>query len=183
MTQIERYLQITSPASTWWPLAYERYAGLCKKLALPAKDEGELKRATHPRLRPLTEVEVGDGITLSLDEPMADVTGLLGEGQAVPVVAGTDLVRRRYRRRGIDLLTTDRVLAIRLRGPESPVLRLRDAGLGGGAKLLRVGMTKPEARTDLGGPGLRFPRTGYPRCQLPFLPRIGVGRENSERQG
>ncbi len=174
VAQIETYLQITSPASTWWPLAYERYAAMCKKLGLPAKDEGELKRTTHPQPRPLTEVEVGDGIALSLDEPMAGVTDRLGEGQAVPVVAGTDLVRRRYPRRGIDLLATDRVLAICLRGPESPVLRLRDAGLGAGAKVLRVGMTKPELEQILEEREYDFRELDTPDVNYRFYPELGL---------
>jgi tetratricopeptide (TPR) repeat protein len=174
MTQIERYLQITSPASSWWPLAYERYAALCKKLGLPANGERELKRTTHPQPRLLTEVEVGDGITLSLDEPMAGVTDRLGEGQAVPVVAGTDLVRRRYPRRGIDLLATDRVLAICLRGPESPVLRLRDAGLGAGAKLVRVGMTKPELEQILEDREYDFRELDTPDVNYRFYPELGL---------
>ena len=44
VSQLEHYLLSASPASAWWPLAYERYTKLCDELGLKAKDERELIR-------------------------------------------------------------------------------------------------------------------------------------------
>ena len=115
--QFERYLRSASPASAWWPLAYERYAKLCRELHLEAKSEKELKDQIQTDLRPLTAVRLRSGAQVTLSEPTGEVTDRLGGGQAVPVVPGTNLRRLSYPDQGIDLLVTDRVLAIRLRGP------------------------------------------------------------------
>ncbi|MGO9601279.1 MAG: M48 family metalloprotease [Isosphaeraceae bacterium] len=174
VTQIERYLKITSSASTWWPLAYERYAAMCKKFGLPVKDEADLKRASHSQLRPLTEVELKDGVTVSLDEPLTEITDRLGQGEAVPVVAGTDLARRHYARQGIDLLSSDRILAICLRGPESPVLRLRDKGLGAGATVLHVGTSRSELEKIFEDGKYDFRELDTPDVRYRFYPELGL---------
>ena len=179
--QLEQYLLSASPSSAWWPLAYERYARLCRELGLEAKGERELKDRIQVSLRPLTAVRLGPGVMVTLSEPTGEVTGQLGDGPAVPVVPGSNLRRLIYPDRGIDLLVTDRVLAIRLRGPEAPPLPLRSTGLGTTATELRVGMTKQELDRILTGSGLLLRGAGRPRGPVSVLSRAGTGRTGAER--
>ena len=58
------------------------------------------------------------------------------------VVRDTDLTRIRYPDRGLDLLVTDRVLAILLTGPKAPGVELKAQGLGGENAVVRIGMTE-----------------------------------------
>jgi hypothetical protein len=75
---------------------------------------------------------------------MKEAVSRLGEGQETPVVRGTKLVRWRFPDQGIELIGTDRVMAIILRGPKAPALRLQGIGPGGQTKQLHLGMTQRE---------------------------------------
>jgi len=172
--QFERYLRSASPASAWWPLAYERYAKLCRELLLEAKSEKELKDQIQTDLRPLTAVQLRSGTQVTLSEPMGEVTDRLGGGQAVPVVPGTNLRRLSYPDQGIDLLVTDRVLAIRLRGPGAPTLPLRSTGLGTTATELRVGMAKRELDQLLKDLDYSFAGLDDPEVLYRFYPKLGL---------
>ena len=172
--QFERYLRSASPASAWWPLAYERYAKLCRELDLEAKSEKELKDQIQTDLRPLTAVRLRSGAQVTLSEPTGEVTDRLGGGQAVPVVPGTNLRRLSYPDQGIDLLVTDRVLAIRLRGPGAPTLPLRSTGLGTTATELRVGMAKRELDQLLKDLDYSFAGLDDPEVRYRFYPELGL---------
>jgi tetratricopeptide (TPR) repeat protein len=149
--QFERYLTLAEPTSPWWPLAYERYQSLCAKLNRKTKPKEALASPDRePEYRLATAVKLGADL-VSLGEPVSDVTGRLGEGQVVPVVRGTDLVRRKYPALGAELLTADRVLAIFLVAPSAPPLSLRRPGTGAGEVTLRVGMAKAEFEKALAG--------------------------------
>ena len=179
--QFERYLRSASPASAWWPLAYERYAKLCRELHLEAKSEKELKDRIQTDLRPLTAVRLRSGALVTLSEPMGEVTDRLGGGQAVPVVPGTNLRRLSYPDQGIDLLVTDRVLAIRLRGPGAPTLPLRSTGLGTTATELRVGMAKRELDQLLKDLDYSFAGLDDPEVRYRFYPELGLAVQVAER--
>ena len=181
--QFERYLRSASPASAWWPLAYERYAKLCRELHLEAKSEKELKDRIQTDLRPLTAVRLRSGAQVTLSEPTGEVTDRLGGGQAVPVVPGTNLRRLSYPDQGIDLLVTDRVLAIRLRGPEAPTLPLRSTGLGTTATELRVGMAKRELDQLLKDLDSTPGGLDDPEVQYQFYPKLGLAVQVQVRSG
>ena len=182
--QFERYLRSASPASAWWPLAYERYAKLCRELDLEAKSEKELKDQIQTDLRPLTAVRLRSGAQVTLSEPTGEVTDRLGGGQAVPVVPGTNLRRLSYPDQGIDLLVTDRVLAIRLRGPGAPTLPLRSTGLGTTATELRVGMAKRELDQILKDLDYSFAGLDDPEVRYRFYPELGLAVQvRSGRRG
>jgi tetratricopeptide (TPR) repeat protein len=162
------YLQTAEPASAWWPLAQERYAKLCRDLGLPANGKMELARRRRAGLLPLTSVQLGSGERVTLSEPLVDVRKRLGEGQAVPVIRGTDLVRVYYPEQGVELLCRERerVLAICLRGPKAPPLPVKSVGAGGAARELRVRMKKADLEKALANQPhdvreLDDPKVGY----------------------
>ena len=181
--QFERCLRSASPASAWWPLAYERYAKLCRELHLEAKSEKELKDQIQTDLRPLTAVRLRSGAQVTLSEPTGEVTDRLSGGQAVPVVPGTNLRRLSYPDQGIDLLVTDRVLAILLRGLGAPTLPLRSTGLGTTATELRVGMAKRELDQLLKDLDYSFAGLDDPEVRYRFYPELGLAVQVQERAG
>lgn len=142
---LEQYLRRASAASAWWELAYERYAALCAMTGVTARSEKALRRRANPSLRTVTSVEFPGGGGVTLAEPMDDVTERLGTGQRIPVAGRSRLSRVYYADRGVELVVTDEVLAVSLKGPNAPSLPLRGAGLGAETVVtLHVGMSRDE---------------------------------------
>jgi hypothetical protein len=171
----ERYLGAAEPSSPWWPLAFERYQSLCRELNRTAKTRQALVDPDRmPDYRLATEVTIGTN-RVSLGEPVSDVTGRLGEGEPVPVVRGTDLVRRKYPASGMELLTADRVLAIFLGGANAPPLSLLRPSSGAGAATLHVGMTKAELEQVFAGKESTEVAVDRPGERYRYFPDPGVG--------
>jgi tetratricopeptide (TPR) repeat protein len=61
MAEMEKYLHSASPASAWWPLAFERYTALCKANGSVPTTEAALRAAATVHLRPLTSLEIVPG--------------------------------------------------------------------------------------------------------------------------
>ena len=78
-----RFLTSSRSRDSWWPLARERYAQLCRDLGRTAKTEEELagKKAD---LRLVSEVELPGDVRVGLTEKLDDVTARLGEGRQGP---------------------------------------------------------------------------------------------------
>ena len=144
LANLGSYLRSVGQNSAWWPLAYDRYATLCQALGQPPKSQDALRSQAPPRLKPLSAIELGPKTRVELGDRVSEVRRRLGTVQAVPVIARTNLVRLICPDRGIELLCTEQVLAICLRGPTAPPLSLRTTGLGANNKALRVGMAEAE---------------------------------------
>src|SRR5208337_2792658 len=128
-SHLEAYLRSSGQTSAWRPLAYERYLQVCKALNQVPKTKEELRRQSLVQLRPLSTVELGpEKKKVSLSETMVAIQGRLGGARPVPVVARTNLVRLSYPELGVELLGTDQILAICLRGTKAPVLTLQGTG-------------------------------------------------------
>jgi tetratricopeptide (TPR) repeat protein len=174
VAEFEQYLKLASPGSAWWPLAYEQYAKLCKDLDIKAKEKTQLVSPTQALLRLVTSVKLKHDVTVTLNEPLADVMTHLGEGRPIPIVRGTKLVRLAYPDHGIELLAADRVLAIRLRGPKAPEVGLQGVGLGGGSKTLRLGMTQEELAGVLKEQPFELRQLDKPDLEYRFYPQLGL---------
>lgn len=171
---LERYLQSTSQACVWWTLAYDLYEQLCKDLQISYKFRQELRDTSKITFRPLTSVELSSD-TITLAEPLSEAKQRLGESLSVPVVAHTNLVRLRYPRYGIDLLGSDRVLAICLSGVESPAITLRISGQGAATKgSVRVGITKQQLEQVLGEEDYDFRQLVNPDIYYRFYRDLGL---------
>lgn len=144
-----QYLRTTHPGVAWWNLAYERYKQLCTAEKLQARSPQELFRPATLRFRPVLNVDVGGGKEIALNEPVSAVTEEFGEGTKVPIIRRTNVHRRKYPERGLELVCSDRVLAIRLRDPKAP-LTLKASGPGGSTAEVRVGMSFEDLEKRLG---------------------------------
>jgi hypothetical protein len=142
LDQYEQYLQSPGAAAAWWPLAYESYLGLAKKLGAEPKERNELAREEQRVHRMISSVKLPSGITLTLSEPVSEAAARLGE--KAPVFSRSRLSRIRYASQGVEVLATDRILAIHMRGDRAPPIPLRSYGLGGETEILRLNMPVTE---------------------------------------
>jgi len=144
-TALKRFERFVSdaPDSPWQPLAYARYADLARELGTAPIPEGRLRAAGVPQYRPVLSVEVAGGV-LALGDGIEEVRKRLGGGEVVPTPFGSRLVHIRYGQHGLDLLATDRVVAIRLSGANAPPVTLQRVGVGGKPSVLRIGMKRSE---------------------------------------
>jgi tetratricopeptide (TPR) repeat protein len=148
---LEKYLKTASPLSLWWPLAYERYAALCKTLERTPKAENAFKKDRVEPIRLVTGVKLKSGVTITLGDALEEVVKKLGSGLQTSCGVSTNLKRVHYGKEGVDLLVTEVVLAISLVGSEAPPLPLRGQGVSGRrAGELRLGMSVKELESLLG---------------------------------
>jgi hypothetical protein len=174
VTLLAGYLQTATPASAWWPLAYERYAGLCRELKVPARGEKELSATNRAELRLVTSVSLGPSVAVALTDRVPDIRGL-GAGEAVPVVAGTRLVRVRYPEAHVEILANGgEVLAICLREVGAPPVVLQGKGLGTARFTLQVGMSKADLERLLEDEDYDFRQLDDPDVSYRFYPGLGV---------
>lgn len=175
--EFEGYLASSSPAATWWELAFEEYEKLCAKESVEPKAREELAQSRNNRFRPVIGVALADGRLVTLNQSVGELAKSIGEGQRQAVVKGTTIHRRRYADLGLDLLCTDKVLAIRLQGAKAPPLVLKAAGLSQETRELRPGMNAAELDELLGGDATQcVPRYGTSSAIIyNFYYRLGFG--------
>ena len=89
---------------------------------------------------------------MGLTDFVSNVQQLLGPGEKSTVVRRTNVQRVSYADRGLELIGTDRVMAILIKGPAAPPVPVQVAGLDGEKRQLRVGMTRTEIERALGNP-------------------------------
>lgn len=171
--ELESYLKSTSPASAWWPLAYDRYAALCKQTKRKARTRDDLAEIAPARLRLVASVKLESGVLLTLAEPLKDAAARAGE--KVPAAARTKLVRHRFTQHGVEVLATDTILAICLTSAKAPPIPLTPAGGGAVAGELRVGMDDAKCVELLAEEPFDFRRLDDPKTTYRFYPRIGLG--------
>ena len=170
---LETYLRTESPASLWWESGYALYSKLSEELKQSARTKQEFKEMAQVKLRPVTSVDLGRGLIVTLSDPLTTVKQKLGETQNVPVVSGTNLVRLFYPQRGVELLATRLVVAIFLRGVAAPPLQIQGAGAGSSVSLLRVGMSEEEVLKLLGG-DFQVAPLAESDVLYHFYPEVGV---------
>jgi tetratricopeptide (TPR) repeat protein len=172
LRQFEEYLELSSAAGAWWPLAYEHYAALCKKAGREPRTKADLSGPAVTRRRMVTSVRLGSGATLAVSEPVADAAERLGE--KVPVVSRTKLSRWHCPQHGVDVLATDRILAIHLVGDKAPPLQVRETGLGGKVTELRLNMPEAELNRVLADEVFDSRPLDDPKVPYQFYPRLGI---------
>lgn len=173
LKNIEMFLDLESPESAWWDLGYDRYAQLAQEQGVAVKEK-EARRAENEQNFVQTVVSVSFGKkVVTLADSLETVTEKLGAAQAIPQMPGTKLVRLRYPQHGADILSTREVIAIFLRGLQSPSVEVRPAGLSARPRQLRVGMTEAQVQRLLGGDFFETP-IDDPVMQYQFYHQIGV---------
>jgi hypothetical protein len=175
----EKYLTTAGSSSAWWPLAYERYAGLCKDLGVPtAGKEADLLRQAGTKLRLVTGVQFEAGKAVTLADPLPEVRKRFGDGLQEPVLEDPRLLRISYVDRGVELIASGpgQVLAICLVSEKAPPLSLRAEGPGTKPVEveLRVGMTREQLDERLKGMAWDFTEVIDPDAYYRYYPDIGV---------
>jgi predicted Zn-dependent protease len=174
VNEYEAYLRNANPACTWWPVAYGRYAKLCQDLGIPAKPQTALANPRLALFRFVSSLKLRSGTTVTLSEPVSGVVTRLGAGQRVPVARGTNLVRLRYPEHGIELLCSNQVLAIWLRGSAAPALPLQGLGPAGQVETLRLGMAKQELDDILRNQTSDLQQIERADVSYTFYPNLGL---------
>lgn len=174
---LEGFLQGSHSSGAWWPLAYDQYQALCHELKVPVKSPDQFQKERETRYRLVTSVEFPDGKVTEIGQPVEEVVQMLGEGQRIEVVRRTNVHRRKYSERGVELVCTDRVLAVRLRGKNAPSLVLRATGVGGAKREIHVGMALQDVEAVLAASATVYDtRLGTnTETRYRFYPQLGVG--------
>jgi predicted Zn-dependent protease len=173
MMDFEDYLQQTSPSLAWWPLAYERYSGLCAQLGTKPKTQDELGVAVT-QFRAVTGIEI-DHLQIDLGADMEETRGRLGRpASGGPVASGTGLMQYDYPERGLRVMGTREVLAITLRGARAPALLLREAVQGSRTIALRVGLSTAQLDAVMAGAVYDFRPLVDPEVKYRFYPDVGL---------
>lgn len=173
LEQLETYLVVANPASAWWPLAYERYTGLCKEQGKAPKPKKELTLDSGSRFRQVAALKLASGMVLTLSEPInASVRNL---GEKIPVASRTKLTRLCYPQHGVEVLATDTILAICLKGPKAPPLPLQGQGSAAPTVQLTIGMTKADLEKLLEGQDYDFRQLDDPSLTYRFYGALGLG--------
>lgn len=139
---LEMYLKNSSPSSLWWDLAYKQYVDICSASKNKPETKDAILAKTKPSYRLLTTIRLNSGEEISLNEPAHEAVKKLQETISLSTVRRTNLERLKSEEDGVELLTTDRVLAIILRDERSPAVQLKNYGLGAQSIGLNVGMSK-----------------------------------------
>jgi hypothetical protein len=92
-------------------------------------------------------------------------------------VKKSNVQRRTYAKAGLELLCTDRIVAIRLRGAKAPPVVLRATGAGGESAEVRPGMTLAALDAALGGDASQWDQRYGTNAQIVyrFYTRLGFG--------
>jgi hypothetical protein len=183
VSEFETYLGANSSAVAWWSLAYEAYEKLCKAQGVEPKTRDQLTEAGKVARRMVISIDLGDGKTLSIGEPIVKVKESLGDGVESNILRNKEMLRLRYLDRGLDLWGGQSLLAIRLMNKHSPALRLKAVGPGPtDAAEIRVGMTFDEATTVLGSDATKWDKrygTNY-NIEYRFFYNLGFGLRVSD---
>ncbi|MFO0917881.1 MAG: hypothetical protein U0872_06140 [Planctomycetaceae bacterium] len=158
--ELEEYLTDTNPSVTWWNLAFERYQELCQSEKLEGKSKDVLAKRVNLHFRPVVGLTLANGMFVTLNDPLEDLTKALGQGNIIPLVKRASVHRRIYYDQGVEFICSDRVIGIRLREANSPALTLTTSGPGGKTLDVRIGMTLNELLEKLGGDGAWKKRYG-----------------------
>jgi tetratricopeptide (TPR) repeat protein len=148
---LEKYLADSDPYSAWWKLAHERYTDLCKELKRKPRDKEDLQQGYNARVRKLTSVTLGKGVVVTLAEKIEDVLKLLGPHKALPLGKDGNLKRYRFEKfPGVELLATDKVLAVILNAAKAPAVTIQTGGVGPARLIdLQVGTPRKEVLEKL----------------------------------
>ena len=127
-------------------------------------------------MRHVLTLTLPDDKTIAVSDLLSDVQKLLGPGSETQVIRRTNVVRVWYADRGLQLIATDRVLAICVGGSAAPPVTVEGTGLDGAKHLVRVGMTLAEFEKLLGKPSNLDEREFLaPREMYRYYPDIGIG--------
>jgi hypothetical protein len=179
---LKQYLHAAPPNSPWWKLAYADYSNVCAESSSGCVAEAQLKASSRVPVREVVAVDLGGGKSIRIGESSQDATARIGAGVPQGIVANSNVQRTRYSRFSMDVLSTDVVLAIILNAKSGPQLRLRQEGTGGGASLIRYGMTIEELEKALPNQPYRYEGLLDSWTPYRFYPGLGIAVHVGEQK-
>jgi tetratricopeptide (TPR) repeat protein len=148
---LEGYLAAGSSTSSWWTIAYDRYASLAKDLSSTPKSISQLVNAAERTWRPVTGTVSVAGTFVGLGESTRDQLESLGEPATVqPIAGGANLKRYDFPAHGLSVIAARRVVAIVLDQAGAAPVRLQRRGLAAESADLRIGMPRADLEQLLG---------------------------------
>jgi tetratricopeptide (TPR) repeat protein len=175
VSNYEEYLQITHPASAWWPLAYERYTAAAAQVGQKPKPKEAFATPLHQIMRELTTVNLAGGRAVVLGQPVEELRKQFPQATRLPAFQGSNLARYRLDTGGADVLADDRVLAIVLNSASSPPVPVQSMGVSGRGVTLRVSMTEDALDALLKDQDFNFQTLLDRRIPYRFYPYLGLG--------
>lgn len=172
------YLQVSSPSSSWWPLAFEKYEAVCRELGQTPLDRKQLAtRKAEQRFRLVTTLDVAPGKSVTLSDSLNDTLKTLGREKTVglPVVAYSKINRYNSVVPGVSFLGDSKILAIFLTTPEAPPIYVQGKGTGAEKVALRVGMPLNALIAALQDPPVERRPIGDRTSSYLFMPHLGLG--------
>ena len=112
--------------------------------------EQQIRERDAQATRRVVSVSLKDGRQVQVGDSVADIEKRLGPSQSIPVVRGANLSRLPYPKLGVDLICTDQVMGIAVKGAAAPMITVQETGTGGQKKNLRIGMTPQQVAQVLG---------------------------------
>ncbi|NNE35672.1 MAG: hypothetical protein HKN13_10565 [Rhodothermales bacterium] len=155
----ERYLSAMSPSSTWWPIAYKKYAAIGSRLGQSVKSSAEFRTAFKPKSRQVSGVRIANDVLITLGQPREELG--VDFGKAYGILANsvyeanllqedTDLTEFDLTAiAGVRVVATHEVIAIYI-GEGGPEVEIRDLGLGTTVSKLAVGQSVSSLESALG---------------------------------
>ncbi len=172
LDQFEQYLKSPNAAAAWWPLAYDSYLGLAKKLGAKPRDRKEFFKQEQRPHRLVSSVKLSSGVNLTLSEPITEAAARLGE--KIPVFSRARLSRVRYAAQGVEVLATDKILAIHVVGDKAPPIPLRGYGIGGEIQEVRLNMPEKEFNRIVGDEPFDMRPLDNAKTLYRFYPYLGL---------
>lgn len=137
----EQYLDGMTSASSYWPIAYNEYVQMAKAVGVAPKPKGEFRKPGVKDWRPVTTVDLPNGVTIGLSQSFEQLQAALGPADTeIPVVEGTNLKYYKYNKLGITVLATREVLAVIFDSEAAPPITVQRPGLGGEIVQVSLGM-------------------------------------------
>jgi hypothetical protein len=172
--ELEGYMKRASPALAWWPLAYQRYASLCRQFGMAPQSDSALLSQNTLHFRPVVALDFRSA-QIALGENMSSAKEKLGAAKtSSAVIGGTNLVKLDYPNYGIQLLGTEELLGIVLSGDGAPPLPIKQMGLGAKSAQLKVGMTSADLDRVLSDSDYDFRQLVDPDLNYRFYPDLGI---------
>lgn len=172
------YLNREGHESPWWKIAYSAYAAMANRSG--AQPSAEADFIENPKYRRIMSMGI-QGYTIRIGERLADAQKLLGDGVSFPE-ASANLHCIRYPASGIELLGTDRILAIILVDSKAPPIALRrvESGSSDISRKIQVGDNQAEFSTLLATNQNEYPLVEA-GLSYRFLPDLGLAMRIDSR--
>ena len=139
----ENYLKISDKNSNWWVLGHNIYKKLCSELGLAETKNFNQDNKKFSILKPVTSVKILDSIFISISDDCNDLKMITDkmENTVISVAQKSNLKRTLLTNLGIELLTSDKVIAIFMNSNFKSSIEISSLGLNSKKRKISIGMS------------------------------------------